>query len=137
MAETHYVNQLDHRTRIRVLLTHVRGRITSFLIKLEYRPKPLQQSDWTEIARFDHNPKGRGHDITEEGLHVDVTLRDGQEITYWYDGYSGSCDLDEVISDCAKLFEYRPEQFIKVYKESVDPEQFEPPHPSDLERVYK
>lgn len=129
MAETHYVNRLDHRTRVRVLLTHVRGRITSFLVKLEYRPEGRCQNDWTEIARFDHNPDGDGHDVIEEGVHVDVTLRNGQEVTYWYDENEKTRSVDEVISGCAKLFETQPDQFIDIYEMIVDPNRFDPPSP--------
>lgn len=129
MAEIHYVNWTDHRTRVRVNLTHIRGRITSFLVKLEYLSREYWQDDWTEIARFDHNPDGGGHDVIEEGLHVDVTLHDGTEVTYWYDDYYQSYDLDEIISNCVRLFESQPSQFIEVYEGTIDSDRFDPPSP--------
>jgi hypothetical protein len=47
-----------------------------FLIQLEYRV----EDDWTPVVRFDHNPAApTGHDITEEGLHMDV-FRDGEKV---------------------------------------------------------
>lgn len=129
MAETHYVNRLDHRTRVRVLLRHVPGRIIVFLIKLEYRSESHWQNEWTEIARFDHNPDGDGHDVIKEGLHVDVTLDDSREVTYWYDENENEHDIDGIISDCAKLFENQPDQFIDVYEGTVSPDRFDPPSP--------
>lgn len=127
MAEKHYVNRIDHRTRIRVHLTYVRGRVRSFLIKLEHIPGNYWNDDWIEIARFDHNPDGGGHDVTEEGLHVDVGLHTGKEVTYWYDDFEHSRDLDEIINYCTSLFETRSTDFIGIYDGSVDPEQFDPP----------
>jgi len=37
------------------------------------------RGDWLEVVRFDHNPDTEmGHDITEDGLHMDI-YRDGQK----------------------------------------------------------
>lgn len=36
--------------------------------------------DWNQVVRFDHNPANpNGHDITEEGLHMDV-YRDSEKV---------------------------------------------------------
>ena len=52
------------------------GDITRFAVQLEYR----LDGDWAEIVRFDHDPEGKhGHDVTEEGVHMDV-YRDGEKL---------------------------------------------------------
>ena len=50
--------------------------MTKFLLQLEYR----LDGEWAEVVRFDHDPASEGaHDVTEEGLHMDV-YRDGQKV---------------------------------------------------------
>lgn len=51
------------------------GDICSFCVQLEldHEPSVSAPADWEYIARFDHNPSSpTGHDIREEGLHMDV-----------------------------------------------------------------
>lgn len=46
-----------------------------FVVQLEYNAQPnvLEADDWRQVARFDHDPSApNGHDVTEEGLHMDV-----------------------------------------------------------------
>lgn len=46
-----------------------------FVVQLEYR----RNDSWTPVVRYDHNPASEhGHDVTEEGLHIDV-YRDGEK----------------------------------------------------------
>ncbi|MFB6353088.1 MAG: hypothetical protein ABEJ92_03290 [Halobacteriales archaeon] len=48
------------------------------MVQLEYR----LEGDWREVVRYDHDPEGPdevAHDVTEEGLHVDI-YRDGEKI---------------------------------------------------------
>ncbi|WP_228842366.1 DUF7718 family protein [Halococcus agarilyticus] len=45
-------------------------------MQLEYRI----EDEWEPVVRFDHNPEGTyGHDVTEEGLHMDV-YRNGEQV---------------------------------------------------------
>ncbi|MDL0124189.1 MULTISPECIES: hypothetical protein [Halobacterium] len=49
--------------------SHDRGDVTRFLVQLEYR----LDDTWTEVVRYDHDPKSEfGHNVTEEGLHIDI-----------------------------------------------------------------
>ncbi|WP_077067771.1 DUF7718 family protein [Haloarcula rubripromontorii] len=51
------------------------GKIQSFYVQLEYNiaPEVSQEDDWVQVACFDHQPDHpRGHDITREGLHMDI-----------------------------------------------------------------
>lgn len=51
------------------------GIPTRFFIQLEYRV----EGDWGPVVHFDHNPAAPdGHDIVEEGLHMDI-YRDGEQ----------------------------------------------------------
>lgn len=63
------------RSRIRVGYTHDGGRVTRFVVQLEYR----LDDGWAEVVRADHDESDeRSHDVTEEGAHVDV-YRDGEK----------------------------------------------------------
>lgn len=69
--------------RIRRELSTTDGTITRFVYQLEYdvaaTPAGTHLSDWRPVARFDHNSApNRGHDIRDEGLHLDI-YRDGEQ----------------------------------------------------------
>lgn len=54
------------------------GGVRWFVVQLEYNPAPWLDDDWKEVARFDHQPDSPGgHDVYEEGLHVDLYQMDG------------------------------------------------------------
>lgn len=59
--------------RLRVEIDKQDGIPTRFVVQLEYK----LEDEWMEIARFDHN-KNNGHDITDEGLHMDL-YKDGEK----------------------------------------------------------
>ena len=66
---------INRRAQIRTGLSTHRGEVTRFFIQLEYR----LNGEWLEVVRFDHGPDTEmGHDITEEGLHMDI-YRDGEK----------------------------------------------------------
>ncbi len=57
-----------------------RGYIPRFLVQLPYQvgTDPVR---WTEIARMDHNETDPlGHDVYQEGLHVDVARRSADTV---------------------------------------------------------
>lgn len=61
--------------RRRTIIEKERGAVAAFCVQLEFNRYPGSGSDdrWQYIARFDHNPSTAiGHDITEEGLHMDL-----------------------------------------------------------------
>lgn len=50
--------------------------VTRFLVQLEYR----LAGEWATVVRFDHDPANpMGHDVTTEGVHLDV-YRDGEKV---------------------------------------------------------
>ncbi|MDX1746652.1 MAG: hypothetical protein R3324_11995 [Halobacteriales archaeon] len=63
--------------RIRRIVEKERGRVSRFVIQLEYDVGRVDSEkstpSWRVVARFDHDSAGAGgHDVTEEGLHMDV-----------------------------------------------------------------
>ena len=69
------------------ILRHIdieRGEITAFVVELDYGLDdefywPGECDDWRPVARFDHNPTApNGHDIRDEGLHLDVYKGGGE-----------------------------------------------------------
>lgn len=70
-----YTDRLSAVIRVRLGYSHTRGDVTRFVVQLEYRVG----DDWEEVVRYDHDPASElGHDVTEEGLHIDI-YRDGQQ----------------------------------------------------------
>lgn len=62
-------------TQIRSIFRIETGDVATFVVKLEYNvaENPPFLERWNTVARFDHNPLSKnGHDIREEGLHMDL-----------------------------------------------------------------
>lgn len=67
-----YTDELSDCARVRVGYSHDRGEVTRFVVQLEYR----LDDEWREVVRYDHDPASEfGHDVSDEGLHVDVYRR--------------------------------------------------------------
>jgi len=69
---------LSPSARIRIGYNRSGTDITRFVVQLEYR----LEDEWTAIVRLDHDAEGAEdmvHDVTEEGLHLDVYC-DGEKI---------------------------------------------------------
>ena len=50
------------------------------MVQLEY----WTDGAWQEVVRYDRDPESEmGHDVTEEGLHMDV-YRDGEKVNTVY-----------------------------------------------------
>lgn len=92
-------------TRVRIVFTADRGDVQAFVVKLEYNRNPAwhEIDDWHTVARFDHNPDpGQGHDIRDEGLHMDLCNLRGQR----YDRVWGFAQVtpNEAIDYCENYF---------------------------------
>ena len=76
MANTEYIKQVRCSDgQLRVEIDTEAGDVTRFLVQLER----LVDGEPNVVARFDHDQDGeQAHDITEEGLHLDV-YRDGEK----------------------------------------------------------
>lgn len=70
-----YTARTGTTVRRRLGYSHDHGEVTRFVVQLEY----LYEEEWTPIVRYDHGPTStHGHDVTDEGLHIDV-YRDGEK----------------------------------------------------------
>lgn len=66
--------------RIRRIIETDEGTVSRFVVQLEYDAAADEGSvsSWRVVARFDHDAASAGgHDVSEEGLHLDV-YRDGE-----------------------------------------------------------
>lgn len=72
--EIRYTDAIKYpHARLRVIIDTENGVPTRFVVQLEYH----YDGEWETVVRFDHNLASEfGHDITEEGLHMDI-CRDG------------------------------------------------------------
>ena len=69
-------DRLADRVQLRTAFSTDQGKVTRFLIQLEY----WLDGDWCEVVRYDHDRDASGgHDITEEGLHRDI-YRDSEKL---------------------------------------------------------
>lgn len=74
--------------RVRREIRTEAGDVSRFVVQLEYDVNATLDGrgdpDWRVVARFDHDPdEGRGHDVTEEGLHIDVYRNGGKYRQVW------------------------------------------------------
>lgn len=68
------------RARVRRVIETDGGSMARFVVQLEYDLAAETESApaWRVVARFDHDvASAGGHDVTEEGLHLDV-YREGK-----------------------------------------------------------
>jgi len=67
-------SRLRERVRRRTEYSHDHGRVTRFVVQLEYQ----LDGDWIEVVCSDHDPeREQGHDVTIESVHIDA-YRDGE-----------------------------------------------------------
>ncbi len=68
--------RLADRVQLRTAFTTERGDVVRFMVQLEY----WLAGDWETVVRYDHDRYAAGgHDISEEGLHMDV-YRNGEKV---------------------------------------------------------
>jgi hypothetical protein len=77
----HYYPEVAVITNIEFYDGEPENGIKSFFVELAYNNSEIQEpSDWDAVAHFDHNPPNpSGHDVLDEGLHMDV-LRQGEKV---------------------------------------------------------
>lgn len=72
-----YRKQLTGPLQLRIGLSTHRGDVVRFMVQLEY----WLNGKWREVVRYDHDPVApdeMAHDVTAEGLHVDI-YRSGEK----------------------------------------------------------
>jgi hypothetical protein len=69
-------DRLADRVQIRTAFTTEQGDVVRFLVQLEY----WLDGEWKPVVRYDHDAEAAGgHDISDEGLHMDV-YREGEKV---------------------------------------------------------
>lgn len=107
--------------RITVGFDQQRTHIPRFLIRLHYINPPATDQ-WTVIARFDHNEtSAQGHDIYQEGLHIDIREPDGT-MTKVHPRHGGlNQNRGSVIRACVNYLIDEAQYFIDVYNGDISP----------------
>lgn len=108
-----YSRPLPGPVQIRVGQDTDRGEVTRFFVQLEY----WHDGEWSPVVRYDHDGTGESdhaHDITEEGLHIDI-YRDGEKHATEYIGpvRSGATGLSRAEDHLSKNLE----RFITRYEQ--------------------
>lgn len=95
--------------------------IPRFLVRLHYITS-LAPRQWTPIARFDHNEtNAEGHDVYQEGLHIDISLLSGGEVTISPRQNPLPQNRGAVIRACVEYFDQEAEYFVDVYTGNISP----------------
>ena len=107
-----YRRPLSGPVQVRVGFDREKDIITRFVVQLEYH----RGGEWKPVVRYDHDATNseHSHDVTEEGLHIDI-YRDGEEhaTEYIAPAPSGTVALNRVEDHLAENLQ----RFIKRYKE--------------------
>ena len=98
-----------------------RGYIPRFLVQLHYQAStnPVR---WTEIARMDHNETDPlGHDVYQEGLHVDVARRSADTVHLDVRHGALATNRGMVVRRCVDYFKREAAYFVDVYEGRISP----------------
>jgi hypothetical protein len=97
-----------------------KGDVLRFLIEL--------RDSGERIAIIDHNPLSEtGHDLREEGLHVDIYTLDGARHHVELPDWPLPSDDGALIELCADYLEEYHEYYTGVYRGDYDPDDPPPP----------
>lgn len=106
--------RLGRQIQIRRGIKTDRGEVTKFLLQLEYR----LEHEWAEVVRFDHDSASEGgHDVTEEGLHMDI-YRDGQKVET--EDLFPSLPADKALGFAEEHLTEHSEQYIRRFEQWHD-----------------
>lgn len=94
--------------------------VREFCVQLEYNENSyleITDPSWLQVARFDHNvSQDRGHDIREEGLHLDVYGYDGKEFV---EREFPRVDLNQAPAWCRAYLEEHCEYYLADFERRV------------------
>ncbi|APX98555.1 DUF7718 family protein [Natronorubrum daqingense] len=126
--ETEYTNEIaPPYTRIRTYFATDRGQVIRFVVKLEYNisNNTALLEKWEEVARFDHNPESQdGHDITDEGLHMDLIEPNGDDRRAW--GFP-DVPINDAPRWCESYFESNHRRLTKRFAKEIGIEKWNLP----------
>lgn len=114
---------LNPQTRIDVRMDIAEeGNVEWFVVQLLHNVEPYHADgeDWREVARFDHNPDAvDGHDVVEEGLHMDLSFEKGEDETEtrFPSHTPPPSDLGGTVRYCVNYLRNRHEKLTKRYND--------------------
>ena len=98
-----------------------RQQIPRFLVQLHYQSSTMPVR-WQEIARMDHNEtSSTGHDIYDEGLHVDISRRTAPTVHIHIPHGPLPQNAGKVIRGCAEYLRQEADYFIDVFEGGRSP----------------
>lgn len=87
------------------------------MVQLEHNPRPWADGDWQPVARFDHQPHLlHGHDVYEEGLHMDLYDRDGSKRTVYPDYGPLPADTGRLLEFCKQRLREGCDHLLRAYR---------------------
>lgn len=102
--------RLDDRVQFRVAWTTDRGEVVRFMGQLEY----WLDGEWQPVVRYDHDRDAPGgHDVTEEGLHIDI-YRDGEKVDS--DDVTGPIPADEAFTYAEDDLKDNAEEYVRRFE---------------------
>lgn len=94
--------------------------LTEFCVQLEYNTNAYltyADADWYQVARFDHNvADDQGHDIREEGLHLDVYNKHGKE---YVETNFGTPPLQQAPKICRDYLERNHDDYLAEFERRI------------------
>lgn len=94
---------------LRYGLTTHRGEVEEFVVQLYHR-----NDRWRIVCQFDHTPaQSMGHDVTVEGIHLDLFDNDGNKVNIEYADHPGPCDPAFALNYARNFLKHRNEQLIR------------------------
>jgi len=106
--------RLADRVQLRTAFTTHQGDVVRFMVQLEY----WLNGGWNPVVRYDHDKDAPGgHDISEEGLHMDV-YRDNEKVDV--KDVSGPIDPAEGFNYAEEDLRGNVEHYIKRFEQWHD-----------------
>lgn len=115
MREVSWYKPFDPgHTRVYTFLRLDRGIPRAFVVQLECRVR----DSWHEVVRFDHDMDAAGgHDVREEGLHMDV-YRDGEKVRVERD--FPDVELTDAPAYCVDHVTTKHDHYVSRYERWLD-----------------
>lgn len=117
----HHVGHNQPDQHMTVGFDREQGHIPRFLVCFHYQTS-VNPVKWAPIARMDHNETSKqGHDIYQEGLHVDIARRSKREVHLDVPYHLLPSSRGAVIRGCIEYFQNEADYIIDVYEERIMP----------------
>lgn len=102
--------------RVRIGYSRDRSEVTAFVVQLEYQlTDDGAASEWVEVVRSDHDSTSEGgHDVTREGVHLDVYC--GGEKNH-SESLMGPLPSDVGFNEAEERITDRAERYVERFRE--------------------